>query len=93
MEDHDDRKAVFRCVIAFAGPGGVLLTAEGSCTGTIARKPRGSGGFGYDPVFVPDGRAETFAELPSGTKNLLSHRGQALKAFKSKLEDHLKAAE
>lgn len=91
MEGHDDRQAAFRCVIALADPGGIILTAEGSCTGTIAREPRGSGGFGYDPVFVPDGRTETFAELLPETKNRLSHRGQALKAFKSRLEEYLAA--
>ncbi len=95
MADIDDRRAAFRCVIVLAGPGKpgtctryvspVLLMAEGSCTGAIAREPRGSAGFGYDPIFVPDGREETFAELPAEIKNDMSHRGEALRNLKDKL--------
>ncbi len=87
MGEADDRQAAFRCVIALADPNGVLITTEGICAGAITREPRGSGGFGYDPVFVPDGRSETFAELPSEVKNSMSHRGRALKNFKDKLKN------
>ncbi len=86
MEEADDRRAAFHCVIALADPKGVLITAEGTCAGTITDEPRGSGGFGYDPVFVPDGRSETFAELPAEVKNSMSHRGKALRNFRSKLK-------
>jgi XTP/dITP diphosphohydrolase len=74
----DDRDARFVCVIALASPDGLIGTAEGEVRGRIVDAPRGSGGFGYDPVFVPDGYAETFAELPGEVKNQLSHRGNAL---------------
>lgn len=84
MKGIDDRRASFRCVIALAGPEGVIIEAEGSCTGTIGHTPRGSCGFGYDPVFVPDGRSETFAEISPEEKNNLSHRGRALETFKQK---------
>jgi|ERR1051326_2182592 XTP/dITP diphosphohydrolase len=71
------RRARFRCVIAFIADNAEKVT-EGVCEGTITREPRGSGGFGYDPLFVPDGYRETFGELPIETKNQLSHRSKAL---------------
>ncbi|MFA4944635.1 MAG: RdgB/HAM1 family non-canonical purine NTP pyrophosphatase [Lentisphaeria bacterium] len=81
MRDVADRRARFVCVIAVAAPGGRLLgTAEGEVRGQLCRAPRGHGGFGYDPAFIPDGFAETFAELPAATKNRLSHRANALRA-------------
>jgi len=63
-----------------ATPAGLVGTAEGEVRGIIATAPRGQGGFGYDPVFVPEGEVETFAELPAAVKNTMSHRGNALKA-------------
>jgi XTP/dITP diphosphohydrolase len=72
------RSARFRCVIAVARDGKPLKTFCGTVEGTIVDSPRGSGGFGYDPVFVPNGFNETFAELPATTKNRLSHRGRAI---------------
>lgn len=75
-----DREARFVCVIAVAGPAGLIGTAEGEVTGRIARAPRGDGGFGYDPVFIPTGHERTFAELPAEVKNGMSHRHNALKA-------------
>jgi XTP/dITP diphosphohydrolase len=73
------RKARFVCVVAIALPDGTILnTSEGTCNGTIIFEPRGSGGFGYDPLFVPDGFDKTFAELPNSIKNQLSHRARAL---------------
>jgi XTP/dITP diphosphohydrolase len=74
------RTARFRCVIAVALPGGAVRTAEGACEGRIAEAPRGTGGFGYDPLFVPEGYGETFAELGAEVKNRISHRGRALRA-------------
>jgi XTP/dITP diphosphohydrolase len=74
-----DRRARFVCAVAIATPDGrVLHVAEGICHGTIIFGPRGSGGFGYDPLFVPDGFNETFAELPDSIKNQISHRARAL---------------
>ena len=80
MTDITDRRARFVAVIAVATPEGLVGTAEGEVRGIIATAPRGQGGFGYDPVFVPEGEVETFAELPAAVKNAMSHRGNALKA-------------
>ena len=74
-----NRRARFVCVVAIATPDGrVLNVSEGVCTGTITFEQRGEGGFGYDPLFVPDGFNQTFAELPDSTKNQISHRARAL---------------
>lgn len=73
-----DRSAQFRCVIALADPSGDAQTVEGICRGRIADAVRGDGGFGYDPLFVPDGFDRTFAELSAEEKNRISHRGRAL---------------
>jgi XTP/dITP diphosphohydrolase len=75
-----DRRARFVCVIAVADPTGLVGTAEGEVRGQIIAAPRGDGGFGYDPVFVPAGHEQTFAELPAALKNGMSHRGNALAA-------------
>ena len=80
LEGIKDRSARFVCVIALASPDGVIGTAEGEVRGHIAHQPAGNGGFGYDPVFIPDGFTQTFGELPQETKNRLSHRANALKA-------------
>jgi XTP/dITP diphosphohydrolase len=74
----EDRKARFRCVIALSSPGGQVVTVEGECTGRIVEESRGDGGFGYDPLFVPDGFEQTFAEMASELKNRISHRARAL---------------
>ncbi|MCL6634892.1 MAG: XTP/dITP diphosphatase [Peptococcaceae bacterium] len=74
----EQRTARFRCVAAIAVPGGRVYTAEGACEGLIAFEPRGSGGFGYDPLFFLPGYGKTFAELDLETKNKISHRGRAL---------------
>jgi XTP/dITP diphosphohydrolase len=79
--DGDKRKAQFRCVVAFVSEG-VEKVFEGVCKGSIIEQERGTGGFGYDPLFKPQGFDQTFAELPPETKNLISHRGNALKAAK-----------
>ena len=74
----NDRSARFVCSISLAGAdGNILRTTEGVCPGHIAPAPRGELGFGYDPVFVPEGFNETFGELPSAVKNKLSHRANA----------------
>lgn len=80
MRDMQDRRAKFVCVISVASASGEFIgNVRGEIPGTIIEAPRGSGGFGYDPIFVPDGYDQTFAELPAGLKNDLSHRGNALK--------------
>ena len=79
MQGVSDRSARFVCVIALARPDGTLLgTAFGEVKGTIADGPRGQGGFGYDPAFIPEGFDRTFGELPAEVKNRLSHRHNAL---------------
>jgi len=80
------RVARFRSVIAVAYPDGGSFTVEGLLEGSIAKSPRGSEGFGYDPVFVPAGASgRTLAELTAEQKNELSHRGRALRALAEKL--------
>lgn len=75
----EQRRARFVCVVAIAKPDGTVLNvSEGVCNGTITLAPRGEGGFGYDPLFVPDGFKQTFAELPDSIKNQISHRARAL---------------
>ena len=77
-----DRTARFRTVAAVCRPGGGDLLAEGCVEGLIAKTPRGAGGFGYDPVFVPtEGDGRTFAEMSAADKHALSHRGRALRAL------------
>src|SRR5215218_2301558 len=84
-----DRRARFVAVVAIATPDGeVLNVSEGICDGTITLEQRGSGGFGYDPLFVPDGYDQTFAELPDVVKNRISHRARALLRTRDSL-DHL----
>ena len=74
-----DRRARFVCVIAVADPSaGTVRTFEGTCEGRIAPAPRGAGGFGYDPLFIPDGHERTFGELPEEVKHTVSHRARAL---------------
>lgn len=75
------RSARFRCVIALAGPEGVVGTATGVCEGRIALEPAGTGGFGYDPVFLLPERGLTMAQLPASVKHQISHRGRALRAI------------
>ena len=78
-----DRRARFRCVLALAAPDGSVRTVEGRCEGSIATVPRGVHGFGYDPVFLPEGAERTFAEMEPAEKNRLSHRARALMAARS----------
>ena len=85
--DVADRRARFVAAVAIATPEGqVLNVSEGICEGMITFAPRGEGGFGYDPLFVPDGYGETFAELPEEIKNRISHRARALTQTKAFLK-------
>jgi XTP/dITP diphosphohydrolase len=81
----DDRTARYRCVAALSLPEGPTVWAEGTCEGRLITEPRGTGGFGYDPVFIPEGEKRTMAELPSAEKNRISHRARAFRALREKL--------
>jgi XTP/dITP diphosphohydrolase len=76
--DDRDRTARFVCVIHLLGPEGQEIVSRGVCEGRIIRNKRGSGGFGYDPIFMPEGYTQTMAELSMDEKNKISHRGRAL---------------
>ncbi len=78
LKDTDDRSATFRAVAVLAMPDGRTFQAEGVLHGTIAHTPRGQGGFGYDPVFVPEGDTRSLAELSAEEKDRISHRRRAL---------------
>jgi XTP/dITP diphosphohydrolase len=83
------RSARFVCFVALARPDGRIETARGVCPGTILAAPEGQGGFGYDPVFRPQGYAASMAGLPAETKNRISHRGRALLALQPAVIDAL----
>jgi XTP/dITP diphosphohydrolase len=76
------RTARYRCVALLAWPDGREEWADGTCEGSLVSKPRGTGGFGYDPIFVPAGWEQTMAELPPEEKDRISHRGRAFRALK-----------
>ena len=86
------RTGRFRCAIAVAWPDGSVRTAEGACEGRILEAPRGAGGFGYDPLFVPDGCDRTYAELGGEAKNRISHRGRALRTARETILKTLKTS-
>ena len=73
-----DRRARFTCAVVLVDPQGREHVVEGHCPGRILEAPAGAGGFGYDPLFVPDGYDRSFAELSADEKNAISHRGRAL---------------
>jgi XTP/dITP diphosphohydrolase len=80
------RTARYRCLAVLASPDSAEVFAEGICEGTLLTKPRGSRGFGYDPIFVPAGWDVTMAELTDEEKDRISHRGRALRALRDVLE-------
>jgi XTP/dITP diphosphohydrolase len=84
----EERRGRFLCVMALALPDGVVVTFEGRVEGVVGREPRGSSGFGYDPVFYPEGHNRTFAEMSAEEKDSLSHRGRAIRM----LREHLLAS-
>jgi XTP/dITP diphosphohydrolase len=79
LEDAVDRSVAYVCAIAYVDPDGAEWVFEGTCEGTLAREPRGSGGFGYDPAFIPRETSDdrTMAELEPAEKHAISHRGRA----------------
>lgn len=77
LADTDDRRAHFVCALTLAWPDGHMETFEGRVDGTLTWPPRGDKGFGYDPMFVPEGHAVTFAEMEPAEKHAMSHRARA----------------
>lgn len=75
------------CIVAFVPGSSRCLSCEGIIRGTVRPEPRGTGGFGYDPLFTPEGAASTFGELPSSVKDRISHRARATAAFLQLLQD------
>ena len=81
LGDNADRSAHFSCALVIAWPNGDTAEFEGRVDGTLQWPVKGTNGFGYDPMFVPDGYDRSFAELPAEIKNTISHRARALKLF------------
>ena len=90
MEGKGNRKASFVCVLSIAVPSGPALTYEASCEGTILDAPRGSNGFGYDPLFFYEPYGKTFAEISMEEKNRVSHRGKVLSELSGEFDKVLK---
>ncbi len=88
LGDEQNRAAKFACAICCTFPNGDVLRAYGECPGSILTAPRGSGGFGYDPVFLPEGREQSMAELSESEKNAISHRGRAMRSFVEELRKY-----
>ena len=87
IEKMEQRGAKFVCTIVCAYPDGKVISAQGECSGKLALSPRGSNGFGYDPIFIADGKDKTMAELPPDEKNAISHRGKAIRALCTLIND------
>ena len=81
--DHPDRRAWFTAALCLAWPDGGTACFQGRVDGTLAWPPRGTHGFGYDPIFVPDGHAETFGEMAPAAKEAISHRARAFAALRA----------
>ena len=79
MEGKTNRAARFVCCLCLIKPNKEIAFFEGICKGTILNEPKGSGGFGYDPVFLPEGYSQSFGEMSEQDKNVLSHRGRAIR--------------
>lgn len=85
MQGVSERSARFECCIGFMVPGGEPHISRGVAKGSISKEKAGSGGFGYDPVFVPEGYSKTYAQFEIAEKNKISHRGRAIEAFLKEL--------
>lgn len=89
LAPHADRSVAYVCAMAFVGADGSEIVCEAECAGTLAREPRGSGGFGYDPAFLPAdtqaGDRRTMAELSAAEKHAISHRGRAARLLAERI--------
>ena len=88
--DNPNRNARYVCSMCCTFPNGDRITSLGECEGEVYGPQRGNGGFGYDPIFTPKGYEKRMAELTPDEKNAISHRGKAMRAFVSELEEYLK---
>jgi XTP/dITP diphosphohydrolase len=86
LGDTRERRAIFKSVIAYKEPRSKPILFRGECRGRIAYEKRGSHGFGYDPIFIPQGSTKTFGEMTIDEKNSFSHRGRSLQSFLKYLE-------
>lgn len=86
MKNANDRRASFVCSICFIFESGEKIEVQGICNGQITKEIRGEGGFGFDPIFIPDGYDKTFSELGHEEKNKISHRAKAIKELVKKLK-------
>ena len=95
MKDVPEKKrsARFICVLAMAIPGEKTIFKEGACEGVITTEPKGENGFGYDPIFIPNGYNKTMAELDQNVKNKISHRFNALIQLETWLHEEINAGE
>ena len=89
MGDTDKRSGRYVCAICCTMPDGTVIECRGECEGEILFAPRGNGGFGYDPIFKPEGFDKSMAELTPEEKNAISHRGKAMREFLKKFEEYL----
>ena len=89
MGDTDNRTARYVCAICCTMPDGHVIECRGECEGEMLTAPRGNGGFGYDPIFKPEGHDRAMAELTPDEKNAISHRGKAMREFLKKFEEYL----
>jgi XTP/dITP diphosphohydrolase len=89
VPDDGDRRVAYVCALAYVDPGRRQEVVHGRCVGTLAHEPRGSGGFGYDPAFIPDdyGDGRTMAQLTPEEKDAISHRGRAARALVKRLQE------
>ncbi|HDO19838.1 MAG TPA: XTP/dITP diphosphatase [Thermoplasmatales archaeon] len=90
MEGKGNRSATFRSIIAYKEKGKKPLIFEGSCRGIISTEKRGNHGFGYDPIFIPEGSTKTFGEMVPKEKNRYSHRGNSLNELSQYLKSRIR---
>ncbi|MBE6913665.1 MAG: RdgB/HAM1 family non-canonical purine NTP pyrophosphatase [Ruminococcaceae bacterium] len=88
LQGEENRAAKFVSSICCTFPNGDILRARGECRGSIAHAPSGNGGFGYDPVFIPENYEQSMAELGADVKNRIAHRGRAIRAFQEELRNY-----
>ena len=89
MKNANDRRAKFVCSICFIFENGEKIEVQGICNGKITKEIRGDRGFGFDPIFIPNGYDKTFSEIGKEEKNKISHRARAIKELIKRLEKNM----